>query len=311
MSRFPLDWSLCRTFLAILRGGSLSEAARSLGVAHPTIRRHLEELEAALAGTLFTRSPTGLLPTELALQLRESAEAMESAAENLQRVASAEIGAVAGSVRISASEIVGVEVLPAILSELHRKHPGLAIEMKASNALDDLLRRDTDIAVRMTRPTQGEVTARKIGTVKVGLFAHATWLRSHGQPKSIETAIRDRSLIGYDRDPALLQALSSRGIAASRDAFSFRCDSDLGQHAALKAGLGVGVCQIPLAAQCAALQRVLPAYSHTLEIWLATHPNMRNVPRIRATLDALATGLRTYLGAAPNGTSPRPRKASV
>ncbi|MFA5952237.1 MAG: LysR family transcriptional regulator [Hyphomicrobium sp.] len=297
MNLSRLDWDLCRSFLAILRGGSLSEAARSLGVAHPTVRRHLEELEAALGTTLFTRSPTGLVPTELAVQLRETAEAMESAAENLVRSASAKAGGIAGTVRISASEVVGVEVLPDILAGLRNRHGDLAIELKVSNVIDDVLRRDVDIAIRMTRPTQVELAVRKIGAVRIGLFAHIDWLTAYGEPQSIEAVIDQRSLVGYDRNPALIQWLSSRGVMASKDAFSFRCDNDVGQLAAIRAALGVGLCQIPLAARYPKLKRVLPSYSVALEVWLATHPNLKDVPRVRATLEGLARGLRDYLRA--------------
>ncbi len=290
-----LDWALCRSFLAILRGGSLSEAARTLSVAHPTVRRHLEEMEAALGITLFTRSPTGLLPTELALQLRESAEAMESAAENILRVASAKGTGIAGTVRISASEIVGAEVLPDILSGLRHRHTDLAIELKLSNVIDDVLRRDVDIAIRMMRPTQAKLTVRKIGAVRIGLFAHIDWLSAHGEPKSIESIIGRRSLVGYDRNPAIIQGLSSRGVSASRNAFSFRCDSDLGQLAAVKAALGVGLCQIPLAGRYPELKRVIPSHSLTLDIWLAVHSELKDVPHIRVALEGLAKGLRDYV----------------
>lgn len=295
MNTGQLDWSLCRSFLAILRGGSLSEASRLLGVAHPTVRRHLEEMEVVLGSALFTRSPSGLQPTDLALQLRETAEAMESAAENLVRLASAKGGEIAGTVRISASEIVGVEVLPSVLAGIRDRHRELAIELKVSNEIDDVLRRDVDLAVRMTRPTQKELAVRKIGVVRIGLFAHVDWLKAHGEPRSIEAIAARRDLVGYDRNAALIKAFSSRGIAASRDAFSFRSDSDLGQLAAVKAAMGVGMCQVPLAARYPCLKRVLPDQAIALEVWLATHPNLKNVPRVRTLFDGIAAGLRDYL----------------
>lgn len=297
MSLSQPDWALYRSFLAILRSGSLSEAARALGVAHPTIRRHLEELEGTLKQTLFTRSSTGLLPTELALNLRETAEAMESAAESFVRAASAKRSEVAGTVRISASEIIGVEVLPPILAELRQQNSGLAFELKASNAIDDVLRRDVDIAIRMTRPQQSNLSARKIGDVGIGLFAHAAWLAVNGEPKALTAVVERRQLIGYDRNPSIIRGLAARGIETDRNAFSLRTDSDLGQLSALRAGMGIGLCQLPLARRFPELRRVLPRFSAPLEVWLVSHPNMRASPRIRSTLDALHTGLRSYLKA--------------
>jgi DNA-binding transcriptional LysR family regulator len=125
MSFERLDWALCRSFLAILREGSLSGAARTLNVAHPTMRRHLDELEAMIGAALFVRSPSGLIPTALAIELRAPAESMEAAAEALFRSASAETSEVAGTVRVTASEIMGVEVLPPYLSAIKTSHPRL------------------------------------------------------------------------------------------------------------------------------------------------------------------------------------------
>jgi len=286
-----LDWALWRSFLAILREGSLAAAARALDVAHPTVRRHLDELEAKLGASLFVRSPTGLVATELALGLREAALTMESAAALLVRTASADAGAVAGAVRIAASEIIGCEVLPAILSTLKARHPGLSFELSLSNSVEDLLRHDADIAVRMTRPAQDGLVARKVGLIPLGLFAHESWITRHGTPDTAAALIASGSLIGYDRDPSIIQALRAIGLQATRHDFGFRSDSDLAQLSALRAGFGVGVCQLPIAARDPKLRRVLPDFSHALEIWLVTHPNLRKMRRVRATLDGLAGGL--------------------
>jgi DNA-binding transcriptional LysR family regulator len=290
-----LDWSLWRSFLAILREGSLSGAAKALGVTHPTIRRHLDELEGTLGAPLFVRSPSGLVATELAQGLREAAQTMESVASLLARTASADAGAVAGAVRIAASEIIGVEVLPPILATLSARHPRLSFELSLSNSLEDLLRHDADIAIRMTRPSQAGLVARKVGLIPLGLFAEESWIMRHGEPESLAALIASGTLIGYDRDPAIIQALGAIGLPATRTDFGFRSDSDLAQLSALRAGFGVGVCQLPIAARDPKLRRVLPHFAHALEIWLVTHPNLRNVRRVRVTLDALAAGLAAAL----------------
>ncbi len=286
-----IDWALWRSFLAIFREGSLAGAARALGVAHPTVRRHLDDLEASLGTPLFVRSPSGLVATELALSLQEAAQTMESAAALLVRTASADSGLIAGTVRISASEIMGVEVLPPILSGLKVTNPGLAFELSLSNDIEDVLRHDADIAVRMSRPTGDGLVTRKIGVIRLGLYAHQSWISRHGEPVRLQDLISSGGLIGYDKDPAILRALETLGLHATSTDFGFRSDSDLAQLAALRAGLGVGVCQRMIAARDPQLKQVLPNFTHDLEAWLVTHPNLRSQRRVRATLDGLAGGL--------------------
>lgn len=301
------DWALWRSFLAVLRGGSLSAASRALGLTHPTLRRHIETLEALLGTPLFTRSPAGLLPTPVALSLRPSAEAMEAAAARLLRDATAEAGEPAGTLRVTASEIVGAEVLPPLLAELRARHPRLDIELVLSNETLDVLRRDADIAVRMHPPRPEGLLARRLGAVRLGFFAASAWIARHGAPRGLRALIEARALIGPDRETALPRALAAQGFPAPREAFAFRSDSDLACLAALRAGLGVGICQMPLAARFPELQPVLPELGGRLEMWLVTHPDLRRLPRLRAGLAVLAAGLRAYL-AAGGETGPLPAR---
>lgn len=289
-----LDWALCRSFLAILREGSLSGAARWMGVAHPTVRRHLDELEATLGSPLFVRSPTGLLPTELARDLQSTAEAMEVAAEAFVRTASAEKGAIAGTVRITASEVTGAEVLPPILASIKARHPGLDFELTLTNATEDILRRDADIAVRMVRPTQADLIARKVGGIVAAFYAHEAWIAQHGLPDSLEQLLAAHQLIGYDRDPFVVRAMNALGVKADRTDFGFRSDNDLAQLAALRAGFGVGLCHTALASREPSLQRVLPEIGYPLEVWLVVHASMRSMARVRVAFDSLAAGLSRY-----------------
>ncbi|KAG1435274.1 hypothetical protein G6F57_021196 [Rhizopus arrhizus] len=128
-----IGWELYRSFLAVLTEGSLSGAARALGLTQPTVGRHISALETALNQVLFTRSQVGLLPTEAAESLRGYAEAMRSTAAALERAAAGHGTGVSGTVRISASEVIGIEVLPPALARLRREHPGLKLELAATN----------------------------------------------------------------------------------------------------------------------------------------------------------------------------------
>jgi DNA-binding transcriptional LysR family regulator len=286
-----LDWTLCRSFLAILQEGSLSRAAVRLRVTHPTISRHLEELEQRLGTKLFVRSTSGLTPTDLGASLAATAEAMQLAAEAFIRRASAETDQICGSVRITASEIVGAEILPPLLAELREKHTGLAYEVSLTRSTEDLLRRDADIAIRMARPEQSDLVARKVGQMSMKLYAHADWVRKHGFPNSLADLAAAHELIGYDRDPAMLQAFAARGLSLDRDAFGFRSDNDLALLAALRAGFGVGAGYEIVMQRDPQMVNVLPELEQVLEVWLAVPSALRNVARIAATLEALAIGL--------------------
>jgi len=289
------DWALYRSFLAVLAEGSLSAAARRLGLTQPTLGRHIEALEEALGGAvLFTRSPSGLNPTEAALGLGPHVEAMAAAAEALLRTASGEIDAARGVVRITTSEIMGAEVLPAILTGFHEEWPEVTIELVLSNRQEDLLRRDADIAVRMARPRQEALVARHVGDVTVSLFAHRRYLEAHGNPTNFQDAAH--SAIGFDRGYQPLQALEALSLPLDRSLFAFRSDNDLAQLAALRAGFGVGACQVPIARRDPMLVPVLEdQFSFSLECWVAMHEDLKASRRMRLVFDALVEGLRVFV----------------
>lgn len=295
MSKQAPGWDLFETFLAVFRGGSLSAAARQLRTAQPTVRRRIEALEHSLGLTLFTRSPAGLVPTDAAQKVLSYAEAMAAMAEAGVRAVSAPDSATAGTVRITCSEIIGSEVLPALLAPLLARHPALEIELVATNTVEDMLRRDADIAVRMTRPTQSGLVARRVGTIAIGLFASEDYLTSRGTPRLVQD-LSSHILIGRDRDDTLDRALIE--IAPGKSLrFGFRSDSDLAQLAAVRAGIGVGVCQIALVASSSRLQRVLPEIDFALDAWLVMHEDLRTTMRVRLVFDHLAEALAGYAAA--------------
>lgn len=309
MPRPPLDWTHCRSFLAVMQQGSLSKAARILGLTQPTLGRHMAGLEDSLGAKLFTRSQTGLAPTAAAQELLPHARAMASASEALARAASGEPAGERGTVRLTASEFVGVEVLPPILARFRAKKPQIAIELAASNLQQDLLKREADIAVRMTRPRQTALIARHIGRVPIGLFAHRDYIARHGMPRDLEE-LRSHTLIGYDRDDRAWREISS-GLKVTRDIFALRCDSDLAQLAALRAGFGIGGCQVPLARRDKALVCVLPdAFAPSIDMWLAMHEDLRGQRRVRLLFDHLAAALSQYVKSGRAAAGRRPSKSA-
>lgn len=295
------DWNLYRTFLGVLDAGSLSGAARALGLTQPTVGRHVDELEQALGHVLFTRSQQGLMPTELALALRPYAQSLAATAAALRRQASGALNEVDGTVRISSSDVIGVEVLPPILARLQAAHPRLGVELSLSDAVEDLLRREADIAVRMTEPKQEALVIRHVGEIELGLHAHAGYLARHGTPGSI-AALSAHSIIGYDRSTAFIRAMIGeiRKRApdfpdADQSCWSFRADSNLAQLAAIRAGVGIGFCQTRLAVRDPHLVRLFPDFRLTLPTFVAMHEDLKTTPRYRRTFDALVTGLRDYI----------------
>lgn len=285
------DWALYRSFHAVLTEGSLSGAARTLGLTQPSIARHIAALEQAIGTTLFVRSQRGLSPTQAAIELKPHVERLASTATALLRTASARAGEVAGTVRISASEVVAIEHLPPILTRLRRRHPRLSFELSPSNALDDLLQRQADIALRMVPPVQQALLARKIGTIEIGLHAHRGYLADRAFPETLEV-LADHDLIGFDVETPAIRAIARNYPILDRTAFALRVDSDIAQLAAIRAGFGIGFCQVPIAARDPDLVRVLAqALSIDLGLWVVMHEDLASSARCRTVFDALAEGL--------------------
>jgi DNA-binding transcriptional LysR family regulator len=290
-----LPWDLLHTFLGVLREGSLSGAARALGLTQPTVGRHVAALEQVLGQPLFTRSPTGLLATEAALALRGHAEQMEAAAAALQRAATARGDEVRGTVRVTASEVIVVEVLAGVFATLREAHPGLVLELALSNQLQDLLRREADIAVRMTPPEQGQLIARRIGSIDLGLHARPDYLDRHGRPTTL-AELQGHTLIGFDTVTPFIRAGSKRLGGISRDSFALRSDSDLAQLALVRAGAGIGTCQVALARRAPVLERVLAdQFAWPLETWVAMHEDLRQNTSCRVVFEALVNGLTRHI----------------
>jgi DNA-binding transcriptional LysR family regulator len=295
MTRREPGWELFRTFLEVVRDGSLSGAARKLALTQPTVGRHIDALEAALELSLFSRSPQGLTATPAALELVGYAETMASASAALRRTASGGAKADRGTVRVAASEMIGCEVLPPILARFRDSHPGITLELALSNRNEDLLRRDADIAVRMVRPRQKSLVARRIGNSAIGFYAHRHYAEKYGLPKEIAD-LEKHCLIGFDRDGLALRSLGKLPRAVTRDTFGFRCDSDLAQFAALKAGVGIGGCQHNIARR---FEELVPVLAKTirfeLEVWVAMHEDMKSTGRVRLLFDHLADGLSAFV----------------
>jgi DNA-binding transcriptional LysR family regulator len=290
----PNDWDLFQSLHAVLEAGTLSAAAKLRGLTQPTLGRHIETLEQRLGSPLFLRSPRGLQPTDLALGLKPHLHDMSAAASAAVRDASGAADSLLGSIRITASEIVGAEVLPPMLASFRNQHPGVVIEMMLSNINDDLSRREADIAVRMTPPSQSSLVARKVGEVSLGFYATQEYLERYGVPQILED-FDDHAMIGFDSPARGIRDVPGLNMPVSRETFSFRSDSDLAQLAATRAGFGIGVVQDAIARRYG-LVHVLPDFTlFTLGCWIVMHENLRGNRRMRLMFDHLVEGMTAYV----------------
>ena len=295
-ARPHFDWTLMRSFLGVLERGSLQGAARALGSSQPTMGRHIAELEHQLGAVLFERTGRGLVATPLALAIANSARAMELNAAAIERTLVGQSRRVEGTVRITASQVVAVHLLPPLLARLRAQEPRIALEVLASNTLSNLLRREADIAIRMVRPEQSSLVARRIGTVAVGAYAHADYLRRRGIPLEPHDLMQ-HELIGFDHDDLIVRSFASHGLPIGRDAFGIRSDDHLVQWGALRAGLGIGFTAAWLAHREPQLQRVLPQLPvPALPMWLTVHREIRTSARIRTVYDFLAESIPALIG---------------
>jgi DNA-binding transcriptional LysR family regulator len=289
------DWSLWRSFGAVVEHGSLSAAARALDLSQPTLGRHVEALEAALGTVLFERTLAGLKPTDTALRLYEPVETARNALAEAAVRAEGATSALSGSVRITSSTVMCHYVLPQMLYDLRQSFPQVAIELVPSDSVESLLMREADIAVRMFRPTQLELITRKLGEIPLVAVAHERYLQQRGAPERLEQ-LMEHDLVGFDRSDLFISGARRMGIELSRADFKVRTDSQTNMFALIAAGLGIGFAQAPLVDATPGLRRLLPWFGPPpLEVWLTTHKELFTSRRIRAIYDQLAEGLLRYL----------------
>ena len=286
-----LDWALVRSYLAVMDAGSVSAAARATQGHQPTISRHLAELESQLGVALFERTGRGVRPTAAGLEVLPAARQMQAAAEALARGVARGREATRGTVRITASQVVATWLLPPLVAQFQRAEPGIAIEIVASNAVQNLLRREADIAVRMVRPDQGSLIARKVGDVALGAWAHADYLARAGTPRTPAEFARHR-LIGYDRDEAILRGMARFGLAMTAADFTLRTDDQVANGQLIVAGGGIGFAADYWAALWPQLQRVMPELPiPPLPCWLAVHRELRGNGVVKRVYEFLAESI--------------------
>ncbi len=294
-STLGFDWALMPSFLAVLDAGSLLGAAKRLGQSQPTLGRHVALLESQLGAALFERTGRGLTPTALAQQIAEHARGMQSSADALQRSLSQSSQVLSGTVRVTASQTVTAYLLPPILTVMRRELPEIQIEVVSSNELKNLLRREADIAVRMVRPDQDSLIARKVAAIGLGTYAHTSYLKRYGAPETPRDLL-SHELIGYDATTTIVQGFRAMGETITKEQFALRSDDHILHWEAVRAGFGIGFISHYVAAMDRRVKRVLPSLKiPDLPVWLTTHREIHGNPRIRRVYDFLAEGVAEAL----------------
>jgi DNA-binding transcriptional LysR family regulator len=282
------DWALVRSFLAVLDAGSLMGAARRLNAQQPTLSRLVAELEAQLGTPLFERTGRGVTPTAAALAIADAARQMEAGALTLSRSLASARNAETGTVRITTSEVAATWLLPPLIAQLQAQEPGLAIELVASNQLTNLLRREADIAVRMVRPAQDSLVARKLGEIPIIAAAHRDYLARVGTPRRPEDLAGHR-LIGFDRDDGILRGFAQMGMPLTREHFALRTDAQIAYGQLVAAGAGIGFVAGYVLGQWPGVVPLLPQLAiPALPCWLAVHREIRASRLVRRVYDFLA-----------------------
>ena len=306
-----LDWALVRSYLAVMDAGSVSAAARATQGHQPTISRHLSELEAQLGVALFERTGRGVTPTAAGLEVLPAARQMQAAAEALARSVTRGREATRGTVRIAASQVVATWLLPPLVAEFQRAEPAIAIEIVSSNAVQNLLRREADIAVRMVRPDQGSLIARKLADIGVGAYAHADYLGAMGTPRT-SADLAGHRLIGFDRDETILRGFARAGVALTPAHFAVRTDDQVANGQLVVAGAGIGFGAHYWAALWPGLQQVLPDLPIApLPCWLAVHRELRGNGVVKRVYDFLAAAIPARLQALESAPAPGKARAAA
>ncbi|SEQ29139.1 transcriptional regulator, LysR family [Devosia sp. YR412] len=294
MNREP-DWALWRSFVAVVSNGSLSAAARELGISQPTVGRHIETLEADLGLPLFERSLTGLKPNSTALRLYEPVTRAQASLAEAAIMAEGAQDDLGGTVRITASAVISNHVLPSLLLPIRSRHPGIALELVPSDSSENLLLREADIAIRMFRPTQLELVTKRLGEIPIVPAAHQDYLARRGTPATVDDLFT-HDMVGFDRFDGIIVHAQKLGLKLSRDNFRLRTDDQPLLWSLMCSGLGIGFAQASLVRDTPGMVALpIDLRIPPLEVWLTTHRELFTSHRIRAIYDALAEGLATYI----------------
>lgn len=282
------DWTHIRAFLATAESGSLSAAARKLQLTQPTVSRQVAALEDELGVMLFERLGRALHLTDAGREMLVHARQMGAAADAFAITATSQAQDIEGLIRITASDIFSVYVLPRALHILSERAPRLNVEIVADNGLRDLMRREADIAIRHVEPTQPDLVARRILKGHAHLYAAQSYVQRHGVPHSLKDC-QNHSFVGFGEVAQMIEFLKPLGIELSPDNFRFHSNSGLVAWELVRQGFGLAVMASDAGDQTPEVVRLLPELEIIdFPVWLTTHRELHTSRKIRLVFDVLA-----------------------
>jgi DNA-binding transcriptional LysR family regulator len=285
------DWNRAKAFLVTAEEGSLSAAARALGMAQPTLGRQVDALEEELGVILFERVGRGFALTPSGLELLDHVRAMGDAANRVALTAAGQSQSIDGTICIAASETHAAMLLPPIVAKLRRAEPGLHIEIVASTKASDLKRREADIAIRNFQPSEPDLIAKKIRDVPARLYATPSYLEGIGNPK-LPYDLRHADFIGIDRSGMFLNGLNALGFHLTERNFPIMTENYLVMWEMVKHGLGIGILDGNIGDAEPRVRRALPDFQPFMfPIWLVAHRELNTSRRVRTVFDLLAAEL--------------------
>ena len=297
------DWNQARAFLAAADEGSFSKAAQVLGQTQPTISRQISALEHDLGVTLFERSTRSLTPTETGRALITHVRTMADAATAARLAATGRSEAVEGLVTITATELYAPRRLAPVAARIQRENPGLQLELIASSSLQDLKRREADIAIRHARPHQTDLIAKLLEETPAYLCASPGYIAERGRPDSLD-ALKAHDFIGFDTPERTVDALEALGLSIEPDCIRFFSNDGDVIVALCHAGGGLMVSGADLIEQEGFIPVLTEQVNLSIPTWLVAHRELNTSRRIRLVFDALADALSAKAKrAAPKGTA--------
>ncbi|CFW97804.1 Bacterial regulatory helix-turn-helix protein, lysR family protein [Candidatus Filomicrobium marinum] len=285
-----MDWNRAQAFLATAEAGSLSAAARQLGLTQPTLSRQVAALEAELDATLFERVGKKLVLTETGMGLLEHARAMGEAANALTLAASGHTQAIEGRVSISASDAYAAYILPDIAERIREEAPQITLVIISRNSLSDLRRREADIAIRHVRPDEDGLVGKLVRESTANFYASQSWLSRNERPKSMADIAQ--YLIGFEDTERFAQFMRGIGIPATEDGFRLVSENSVVVWEMVKRGLGISAMMREIAERTTGIVELFPeTEAAKVPVWLVTHRELRTSRRIRVVYDILAEEL--------------------
>lgn len=286
------DWNKARAFLVTAEEGSLSAAARALGMAQPTLGRQVDGLEQELGIVLFERVGRGLTLTPSGLELLDHVRDMGEAAGRVSMTALGQSQALEGTICISASETYAVVLLPPIIAKLRIMEPGIQVEIVVANHASDLRRREADIAIRNFRPTEPDLIAKKIGDADAILYATPDYIEKIGNPTK-PYDLRHADFVNMDHGGMMIKGLNTLGLGLTEANFPLLTESYLVMWELVRQGAAIGILDAYIGDADPVVRRVLPDLEPLVfPIWLVSHRELTTSRRIRRVYDFLAEELR-------------------